>query len=312
MIKDTNLRISVGCCVKGMADTLRRTFDSLLNQTIANESEIVFITTKMSDPAYGIFREYLDRLTDRFYYVTIAFDHNNGLAFARQKAVDNSHSPYIVWIDGDHVVPPHFLERGVQFMDANQDVGACNTIPLWIGEKPHQVLEGITWAYYTLSIKHKNLDRLGSAGGFYRVKAIQDAGGYDSSFKYAAEDGYITYRIFKKGWKLKIDHDNYYYHIIRPRWMDVGREYFNWGRGAALENRVNRDKLIDKRLLKFPFSPITGLKYGILYKRALPILNTLYPLPEHSYGWRHVFLNIPYYTWKRYMWLFGYVKGLKK
>ncbi|MEM1953393.1 MAG: hypothetical protein QXG52_08065 [Candidatus Caldarchaeum sp.] len=203
-------------------------------------------------------------------------------------------------------------------MENNPDCGACNNIPLWIGRKPHQILEGIAWMYYTLAISRTNLRRVGSAGGCYRVEAIKHAGGYDPKFRVAAEDGCITYRIWKSGWKLKIDTENYYYHIIRRRIRDIVKEYKGWGSGAALETYVNTGRRFDFRLLKFMVSPITGLKYGMIYRRFVKttdytrfkqcaFTDAVY-LPERI-KISTVLFNIPFYAVKRYTWVYGYVRA---
>lgn len=310
------MKISVGLCVKNMAETLPLTFDSLLNQTIAGESELIFVTTSTEDPSLPVFKQYLDKLTDKYFDVKQVFDHGKGLAAARRIAVEFSSSPYIAWVDGDHVVPPRFLERCYEFMENNPDCGACNNVPLWIGDKPHQVLEGMAWMYYTLAISGTELRRVGSAGGCYRVEAIRQAGNYDPRFRIAAEDGYITYRIWKNGWKLKIDTENYYYHIIRPAIREVMKEYRGWGSGSFLETLVNTGKKLDRRILKFALSPATGFKYGMFYRKFVKTetyrkfreqaLRDGVNLPENL-SFSTALLNIPFYTLKRYAWITGYV-----
>lgn len=289
---------------------------------MASDSELIFVTPDIEDPSFSIFRSFLDKLTDKYYAVKYMFDNGNGLAVARRMVVDYACSPYIVWVDGDQTVPPTFLQRHYEFMENNPDCGACNVMPLWVGSRPHQILEGLAWLYYTLKLAEETeIRRLGSIGGCYRVEAIRQAGNYDPRFRIAAEDGYITYRIWRCGWKLKIDAENYYYHIIRPKVREIMKEYRGWGYGAFLETSTNTGKKLDKRILKFMFSPVTGLKYGIIYRRFVKTniykmfreratkdgVNLPMGLPLNI-----ALFNIPYYTLKRYAWIIGYFNSLKR
>ncbi|MEM2374211.1 MAG: glycosyltransferase [Thermoproteota archaeon] len=60
-----NLKTSVGLCVKNMPRTLPFTLQSLLNQTIASDSELIFVTPDIEDPSLSIFKSFLDKLTDK-------------------------------------------------------------------------------------------------------------------------------------------------------------------------------------------------------------------------------------------------------
>ncbi|MEM1949377.1 MAG: glycosyltransferase family A protein [Candidatus Caldarchaeum sp.] len=312
------MKITVGLCVKNMPDTLTYTIQSLLKQTIAGDSEIFFVTPDLKDPSRGVFKENLDALTDKYAMVSQAFDKGQGLACARRIVVENAHSPYVAWVDGDHYIPPKFLERCYEFMENNPACGACNNIHLWIGSKPHQILEGMAWMYYTLKTAGHELRRVGSAGGCYRVEAVKQAGNYDPRFRIAAEDGYITYRMWKNGWKLMIDTENYYYHIIRGSIGEIIKEYRGWGSGSSLETLVNTGRRLDSRLLKFALSPIAGLKHGISYRRF--VRSEIYRkfmdkasrdgvlLPDRI-PLTTALMNVPFYTLKRYAWIAGYVFG---
>lgn len=304
-------RIAAGVCVKGMAETLPKTIESLLGQTAAGNAQLIFVTPSPDDVATRIIQESLPQLAQKYADVSIHYDGGGGLAAARQTAVERCQAPYIAWVDGDHYIPPKYLSRAAAYMDSNPEVGACNTIPLWMGSRCHQILEGLAWAYYTYSVmSRKNLRQVGSAGGIYRVKAIIDAGGYDRRFKHAAEDGYITYRMSAKGWKMAVDVDNYYYHMIRPRWRDVWKEYYNWGRGSCLENKVNRNKRFDMRLLRFALSPLAGLKHSLAFRGLVKELRERYPIQLDGFSASLAAANVVFYAWKRYAWLLGYVREM--
>ncbi|MEM2683864.1 MAG: hypothetical protein QXM47_08350 [Nitrososphaerota archaeon] len=48
-----------------MPRTLPFTLQSLLNQTIASDSELIFVTPDIEDPSLSIFKSFLDKLTDK-------------------------------------------------------------------------------------------------------------------------------------------------------------------------------------------------------------------------------------------------------
>jgi glycosyltransferase involved in cell wall biosynthesis len=285
------MKVTLGLCIKNNSKTLVKTIDSIVNQDYPREKfELIVVNGLSRDKSVEIVHNRLSmKDTDNLNW-SLWNDEGRGLAYARQMVVDKSSAPYILWVDGDHILPPEFVSKQVAFMEVHPDVGAAEAITLpaeslgWVGR-----LEGLTWKLYSQRRVGIDLESVGSAGGIYRRKAIVDVKGYDLNIKKAGEDGDLTRRMRVAGWKLRINPWAYYYHICRDSIYELMSEYYWWGYGAHYVGHKHHGSVNPGRFLLAPFS---GIKHGI---RAFIITrdSVCFFIPIH-------------YTLKRIGWLLGY------
>lgn len=286
-------KVTIGLCVKNNEPTIHFTINSILKVNYPTELlDLVIVDGKSRDRTLEIIKQALRNSSLSF---NIFSDEGKGLAYARQLAVDNAKGEFIQWVDGDHVIPKDFIINQVNFITSNDKFGAVEAITKHIGKSWTSKLEGYTWLYYGLRrAKFKELESVGSAGTIYRIKAIKDVGGYDLKIKGAGEDGDLSRRLRKKGWKLSMNPTAYYYHITRQNLKDLLKEYYWYGYGAYYVAKKHRGEVSPLRFVP-PFPLISGLRHSVfVYLLTRDLIS--FSLPIH-------------YSLKRLAWIYGFSKA---
>jgi len=286
-------RVTIGLCVKNNEPTIRFTINSILNISYPTELlELIVVDGKSRDKTLEIIEQVLRNSDVTF---SILSDEGKGLAYARQMVVDNAKGDFIQWVDGDHIIPKNFIINQVKFITSDDKLGAVEAITKHIGKNWISKLEGYTWLYYGLRrAKFKELESVGSAGTIYRVKAIKDVGGYDLKIKGAGEDGDLSRRLRKNGWRLSMNSTAYYYHLTRQNLKALLKEYYWYGYGAYYVAKKHPGEVSPLRFVP-PFPLISGLRHSVFVYTLTKDL-TSFLLPIH-------------YSLKRLAWIYGYSKA---
>lgn len=198
-------KVSVGICVKDGADSIGEAVDSVLSQDYPHTlMEILLVDGGSKDETIPIIQKHLSNSDIRF---RIFFSSSRGLGFDRNIVIDNSLSEYIIWVDGDMLVPKEFVRVLVEFMEANSNYGiAKGKQALKPGANTLSTLESYSRAAGRLvdytSTKGQT-KTLGTAGAIYRTTAIKKVGGFDENIRGYGEDWDIEIRIRKAGWLLQ-------------------------------------------------------------------------------------------------------------
>jgi len=122
MISCKKPKVTIGVCVKNVERTIYNTLNSILSQDFShNLIEIIIVDGKSIDETLKIIKRILKRCDIK----SRIFIENKGLGFARQLVVENASGKYIVWVDGDMIIPNDFVRKQVEFMEKNPKVGLC-------------------------------------------------------------------------------------------------------------------------------------------------------------------------------------------
>jgi cellulose synthase/poly-beta-1,6-N-acetylglucosamine synthase-like glycosyltransferase len=217
--------------------------------------------------------------------VKIYNDKGKGLGIARQIIVDNASGIYIVWVDGDIILPKNYLHEQVEFMEQNPKLGAAQG--QWGISKTRTLAAAldnlssfITFIIFERESKKSSLNSLGSVGGIYRVEAVRYVGGYDKNIEGAAEDRDLTARMRSVGWLLSISQAKIY-HMYKETWNGVWNKYSWWGYGDHYLSHKHKGLVI-----LWQKNPIVTFLAGFL--RSISIYKKTYQkkaflLPFHNY-----------------------------
>jgi glycosyltransferase involved in cell wall biosynthesis len=220
-----------------------------------------------------------------------------GLGYSRNIVVNNAFGKYVVWVDGDMILPKDHVRKQVGFMEMNPEVGIGKArYGIYDYNNLVSLLEDV--AYLAVDHKYKgkiNASRaLGTGGSIYRVEAIKDIGGFDDKISGAGEDTDVECKMENAGWCLYRSTPAVFYERRKKTWIDLWKEYFWQGCGAH--------KILAKnpRVFNlFKMTPLAGFIAGawysvIAYKIVRRKLIFLLPLQ---------------YTFKRIAWCCGFIKG---
>ncbi len=286
--------VTIGICVKDCEASIKEAIDSALDQDFPHElMEVIFVDDGSVDRTLSIILDSISRMDMK---AKVFHSEWKGLGSARNVVIDNAGGDYIVWVDGDMVLPRDHVRKQVEFMQQNPRVGIAKArYGTWHGENLIGFLENIASQAVDYKYGGKETSRaLGTGGSIYRVEAIKRVGGFDDRIKGVGEDQDIEYRIRKTGWLLHLGAPALFYEKRRKAWKDLWKEYFWHGYGGDYVIRKNSE-IITLYKMTPPAGFVAGVWYSMIAYRMMR-RKTVFLLPIH-------------YTFKRIAWFFGFVKG---
>ncbi len=287
----SSVKVTVGLCVKNSQATVKAAVNSILAQDFpANQMELLVVDGSSRDQTVKTIKNCLTtaQLQTRF------FQENHGLGKARQTVIENASGAYVVWVDGDMELPPDFVQKQVNFMDSNPAVG-IGKAQYGIDKNAKLVasLENMEFLINYRLIGETSLKYLGTSGCIYRVEAIRQAGGFDTSFRGVGEDMDAEYRVHNRGWKLFVT-DAVFVERRRDSWRSLWDEYFWHGYGFRSLLNKNRDMVNIGKILP-PVAVLAELR-RVPEAYRLTGQKTAVLLPFH-------------YVFKRVAWFLGFLKS---
>jgi len=288
-------KVTIGVCVRNCAPTIRDAIESIIAQDYPHElMEVIFVDDGSEDETLSIIKEYESKMDMR---IKIFHHEWRGLGFSRNVVVKNASGKYIVWVDGDMILPKDHVSKQVEFMEYNPKVG--------IGKaryeiyEPNNLVSLLEDAGY-IAVDHKYKGEtdasraLGTGGSIYRVEAIRDVGGFDDYISGVGEDADVECRVRNAGWVLYRATPAVFYERRRKTWKDLWNEGFWHGYDEDFILRKNR-----KTFIILGMTPVGGLVLGTLYSTIA------YKIIQRKI----VFLLPAHFMFKRIAWLLGFIKG---
>jgi len=286
--------VTIGICVRNCEAFVKDAIESVLDQDFSHElMEVIFVDDGSEDDTLSVILDSISRMDMK----TKAFHSEwKGLGPARNVVVDNACGDYIVWVDGDMILPRDHVRKQVEFMQQNPNVGIAKARHgNWPGENLVGFLENIAFQAVDFKYRGKVVSRaLGTGGSIYRVEAIRQVGGFDSHITGVGEDADAEHRIRKAGWLLYRATSALFYERRRKTWKALWGEGFWHGYGGHYILRKNSGVLA-----LYKMTPLAGFLAGVWYSIiAYKIMRR-----------KIVFLLPLQYAFKRLAWCFGFAKG---
>lgn len=284
-------RVSIGLCVKNAQRTVGDTMKSLVSQHFpADLMELIIVDDGSVDKTLKTITDLISKTT---FKTKICSTNGRGLGKARQLALEKASGEYILWVDGDIVLPPNHVQKQVEFMDQNPSVGKARG--KW-GEYKGASLAAFLESMQVLDVYPyiKKTSRLtGIGGSICRTNALKQAGGFDECIRGSGEDIDIAIRIEKKGWSLAVSEAKFL-HKFRESWKALWDQYFWYGYGGHYVHHKHGNIL--PLWHKFPsIALMLGLRRSLVVYRLT--------------NKKIVFLLPFQYAFKSFAWCFGFLKG---
>ncbi|HGE70495.1 TPA: glycosyltransferase [Candidatus Poribacteria bacterium] len=284
-----NVPVTIGLCVKNCADTIRETLNCIIGQDYPHELiEVIVVDDQSSDDTIPIVIKTLSNYSINF---KVLSTNGKGLGFARQLVVKNASGKYILWVDGDMILPNNYIMQQVKFMEQNPEVGKARAKWGFLNED-YLPAKLESFRVLTHSSGNKNKLLVGIGGSICRTCALKEIGGFDEKIRGAGEDIDLSVRL-AISWKNAIS-DAVFYHRFRKTWKSLWQQYFWYGYGIHYVNAKH------KGIIKlWKYLPIISFFAGL--KNFLSTIK----LTKQK-----IAILLPFqYTFKYSAWLIGYIRS---
>jgi glycosyltransferase involved in cell wall biosynthesis len=262
-------KVTIGVCVRNGEDNIRDAVESVISQDFPHEfMEVIFVDDGSTDKTLSTIENHVPKMGMN----GKVFHHEwKGLGASRNVVVDNANGDYIVWVDSDMVLSKDFVSELVEFMEQHPKVGITKgKQALKSGENLLATLETysrVAGRMIDYASEKAQSKALGTGGCIYRVKAINQVGGFDESLTGYGEDFDVEYRIRKAGWLLStIDVQFCDYEKGRILWKDLWRRYLKRGYDLYILSRKRKAMINFYKMLP-PAAFLSGLFHSVkIYK----------------------------------------------
>lgn len=281
--------VTIGICSRNEKDTIEHTMESVSAQDFAHELMEVIIVDDSDDGTFSIIQNYIPKMD---LDVKLFRGLRKGLGRARNLVIEQARGKYIVWVDGDIVLPRDHVRKQVEFMERNPKVGICKARFFPIPQKglpaTLENLEFTAVSYLIGKEKTNDVPCYLAGGSIDRTKAVRQIGGFDTNIKGAGEDEEIEWRMAKAGWSVHTGSEAEYFEWRKRTWKSLWANHFWYGYGAHyLYHKKVRTVRYSSLLTGFSLSRVA---YQLTHRRIAFLL------------------PIQYY-FKRVAWLFGLAKA---
>ena len=195
---DTKVKVSVAIPCYNHGEFVKEAIQSVLESTF-DHYEIIIVDDGSTDAfTLKVLRE-LEQEFANDQRIKIMHQVNLGLADARNNAIKMAKGEYILPLDADNKIRPHYLSKAVEILDKNLEVGVVYAYANFFGEK-----EG-TWEFAEFNEQSLLVGNFIDACSVYRRKVWEECNGYDPNMGIMGyEDWELWISAMQKGWKFHL------------------------------------------------------------------------------------------------------------
>jgi glycosyltransferase involved in cell wall biosynthesis len=288
--------------VRNGENLLPAAVDSILTQTYPpSQIQIIIVDDGSTDNTPQIINRYAQLLGDRLKTYKSTW---KGLGSARNLIVNRANGEYLLFVDADEILTPQYIEKQVQAMENNPQLGITAGVfrtlpnnlilnlevaPNIVNQKSYGKPKNFIW---------KTEKLIGTGGTTFRTQAIRQVNGFDENIKGAGEDTDLVLRIKKAGWLLQPNSAELYeLHGGLSTPHGLWKKYYWYGYGCQKSFDKTRDAFSVPRM-----SPLAGIVTGLLYS-----------FPAYKFlRQKQMFLLPIHYGLKLTAWTCGFMKGQLK
>jgi cellulose synthase/poly-beta-1,6-N-acetylglucosamine synthase-like glycosyltransferase len=251
--------------------TIAKTLKSLLNQDYEGKYEIIVVDSS-TDKTPEIVSKFPVKLIRQ---------KPKGPAAARNLGVRKAKGEIVVFIDSDCIAPRNWLRNLLKPFSDKTIVAVSGT---YRTKNKESIIA--RFAGYEIEHRHermKKLETIDFVGGFncaYRKDVFLKFGGFDTKF-IQSEDGELSYKIAKKGHKIKFNPSAYVYHYHPDSLTKFLKQKFWHAYWRVLVYKKHKDKMFgDSYTSKSLFveEALVGITFWLLLLSLIGITSWYYGL----------------------------------
>jgi GT2 family glycosyltransferase len=235
-------------CTYSGSDTIHDTLESLLDQSIESEYEVIVVDDGSTDNTEKIVGSFNDT---RLHY--IQHSTNLGLSAARNTGWKNANGTFVAYIDDDAVAPDNWLRSLRSEYRENVD---------GVGGYPKTYYDDVYGRYavarglYTYGEDAENIDGAGGMNMSFKREVLEEVGGFDEGLTHIGDDTDINIRLNKEGYNLVVNPEITVQHKFPRNFRDLMYKYFSRGQGVWYLKQKHGGPSLVKYVLFTLLSPL--------------------------------------------------------
>lgn len=248
-MEKANPRVSIVIPCYNHGEYIPETIASIEQIEDKNLYEVIIVNDGSTDQTTNDYLKNLQQENKDNY--TIIFQENQGVCFARNKAISLSRGTYILPLDADNILYPEYIYRSVDIMDNSKDISVVYSNVQLIGEETGTKIQR------DFNLQSLMLDNYIDTCAVFKRSLWEDVGGYDPNMRTGLEDWEFWLHAAFKGYK--------FYHIDEV--LFEYRVVANSRTNKLISTKVNANNLLDYMSAKHTkyFSP-TAIDENLLAK----------------------------------------------
>lgn len=180
---------------------LKDAINSVINSTYTNV-EIVVVNDGSSDNT----EEIIDRLKKQYPDIKFITIENSGVCKARNIAIANATGDYILPLDADDLIGTEYIEKAVQILDDNKNIGLVYCDAEFFGAVQKK------WDLKPATIENMLVQNRIFTSAVFRKETFQKIGGYKTVMETGCEDWDLWLSIIETGAEIyKIPETLFFY-----------------------------------------------------------------------------------------------------
>lgn len=232
--------------------TIRDSVESLIDLDYPN-FEVIIINDGSKDNTGEIAESLVGMRKGKYGTVKVSLisKPNGGKARALNTGIRHSKSDFVLCVDGDAMLNERALKMGTRhFVEPEVGAVAGNVKVLNRGSmlsdlQALEYIEGLNMARSAQGIL-RMVNIIPGPIGFFRKKAIEDAGYYSSDT--FAEDADMTLKILSKGWKINYEPNAISYTEAPLKLLQLLKQRYRWTRGILQAIRKHQKHIFNPTL----------------------------------------------------------------
>lgn len=246
--------------------------------------EIILVDNKSTDDSVAIAEKLFG---ERQNFKVVKLSRNVGFAQGNNVGVKYCRGKYIVFLNNDTIVDPLWLDRVVEVMERDSNIGAVQSKLLQLGNPRLLDSAGDFIDSYCLSFKrgygeedrgqYDQIEEIFSARGAamtVRADVLRDVGLFDSALFGSCEDIDLCWRIWLRGYRVLYVPQSIVYHVGGATKKKLNHSFitFHQTRNVLIMSLKNKDMM--ELILHPSIIPTIGAMILDIIKRRNPKLFT--------------------------------------
>ncbi len=267
--------------------------NSVLNSTYSPVEVII-----VDDGSVDCTKEIARTIMDKHGNVSYIYQENQGPSVARNRGIEEAKGTYVLPLDADDKISPHYIERAVEVLESRSMTKVVYCDAQYFGAKSGH------WKLKKFSLKRLAISNMIFSCSMFRKNDWKEVGGYSSELIGGWEDWEFWISMLKNGGLVhKLPFSGFYYRIhrcsrqrsttseIEKQTADfINRKHHDFvGRQLGRPFRIKRKNLsmqIDNLLMNVSGRIVDKLnRMGIRKNRqdqtVVSEIRTRIPFPEH-------------------------------